>query len=327
MYRTILAILEWLPIMSNSTQSQTFKLIHIDVARNATDDFNLFHDKNKWQQILGNPFGGPIVLGFQLECLIEDKIQKYRRLRNEELLIKEHNLQYSNYQISFANAVKPNTEVIVDIRDSQFRDSEHCELSNRICVKSEGHLDLIGYKKETQEALYLADVESPPLEHLRDKTDRAYIPGTDFFLKRKFMTTSNAKNFLCGSLVEHSDYFDELEEKTNFPETYTCGLISCALLERATHEKHDFIRNPMVYTSHKISVDRQHLPKVKSNAVLHILVRKSEEQDSTDIKKKEVQNYHCFGIIGEDAILFRALITLAPLNTVLSCERRKRKHP
>ncbi len=317
----------WPSTMSNSPQSQNFKLIHIDVARNATDDFNLFHDKNKWQQILGNPFGGPIVLGFQLECLIENKILKHRRQHSEELIIREHNLQYSNYQISFANAVKPDSEVIVDIRDSQFRDGEHCELSNRICVKSEGHLDLIGYKKETQEALYLADEESPPLKNLSDRTDRTYIPGTDFFLKRKFMTTSNAKNFLCGSLVEQSDYFDELEEKINFPETYSCGLISCALLERAMHEKHDFIRNPMVYTSHKISVNRNHLPKVKSNAILHLLIRKTEEPKNTDNNEKELQNYHCFGIIGNETILFRALITLAPLNTVLSCGRRKRKHP
>jgi len=33
-----------------------------------------------------------------------------------------------------------------------------------------------------------------------------------FFLKRKFMNVSNAKNFLCGSLAKQADYFDELED-------------------------------------------------------------------------------------------------------------------
>ncbi len=268
-----------------------------------------------------------VVLGFQLECLIEDKIQKHRRIHKEEQIIKAHNLQYSNYQLSFANAVKPDTQVTVDIRSSQFREGKNSTLSNRISVKSEGHLDLIGFKKETQEALYLPDLEPPPLESLCSQTDRAYLPDSEYFLKRKFMTTSNAKNFLCGSLVEQSDYLDELEEKIILPETFMCGLISCALLERAMHEKHDFIRNPMVYTSHKISIDRNQLPKVKSNTALHILVRKVMEPKYEDAKKKENQDYQCFGIIGDKTILFRALITLAPLITVLSCERRKRKHP
>ena len=38
---------------------------------NATDDFNPFHDQKKWNRIQGNPFGMPIVLGFQLEALVE----------------------------------------------------------------------------------------------------------------------------------------------------------------------------------------------------------------------------------------------------------------
>ena len=54
-------------------QSFTFDQIHIEVARNATDDFNLFHDKHKWLQITHNPFKGPIVLGYQLNTLIDIK--------------------------------------------------------------------------------------------------------------------------------------------------------------------------------------------------------------------------------------------------------------
>ena len=45
--------------------------IHIDIARNSTDDFNLFHNKDRWHWVRGNPFEGPIALGFPLGCVIE----------------------------------------------------------------------------------------------------------------------------------------------------------------------------------------------------------------------------------------------------------------
>ena len=68
---------------SNPGKLPSFHPIHIDVARNATDDFNPFHDKNRWQRVAGNPFSGPILLGFQLECLIEDQLLQYRKRHNE----------------------------------------------------------------------------------------------------------------------------------------------------------------------------------------------------------------------------------------------------
>ena len=55
-----------------------YQQIHIDAARNATDDFNLFHDSNKWNRIRENPSGMPIVLGFQLEALIEYLVNLFR---------------------------------------------------------------------------------------------------------------------------------------------------------------------------------------------------------------------------------------------------------
>jgi hypothetical protein len=61
--------------MSATDNTLRFQQIHIDVARNATDDFNPFHDKNRWQNITDNPFVGPIALGFQLECLIENQMR------------------------------------------------------------------------------------------------------------------------------------------------------------------------------------------------------------------------------------------------------------
>ena len=72
--------------MLNQQSSLTFQQIHIDVARNATDDFNLFHDPDKWMRIKLNPFLGPIALGFQVESLIEHSLRSYRNLNDEQLL-------------------------------------------------------------------------------------------------------------------------------------------------------------------------------------------------------------------------------------------------
>jgi len=58
-----------------------FQQIHIDAARNATDDFNPFHDPRKARLVRGNPFAGTIVLGFQLEGLIEHAIDLHRDWR------------------------------------------------------------------------------------------------------------------------------------------------------------------------------------------------------------------------------------------------------
>ena len=54
------------PMTPEAPRTARFSALHIDVARFATDDFNPFHDRNKWQRIEGNPFGGTIALGFQL---------------------------------------------------------------------------------------------------------------------------------------------------------------------------------------------------------------------------------------------------------------------
>jgi len=176
--------------MNIEASDLAFQQIHIDVARNATDDFNPFHDKNRWKSIASNPFQGPIVLGFQLECLIEDRINHHRFTHAEYSLYDKHQLCFSNYQVNFANAVRPDTEVQVDIRRSKLSEGDNFTLSNRVSIKSEGRLDLIGYKRETQKPLYLAGTDHLPLGSLGSQRDRSYIRGTDFFMKRKFMNTS-----------------------------------------------------------------------------------------------------------------------------------------
>ena len=69
--------------MAAAARAMHLDQIHIEAARNATDDFNPFHDKNRWRNIAANPFPGPIALGFQLECLIEEQIRRYREQQSE----------------------------------------------------------------------------------------------------------------------------------------------------------------------------------------------------------------------------------------------------
>ena len=122
------------------------------------------------------------------------------------------------------------------------------------------------------------------------------------------MNTSNAKNFLCGSFADQSLYFDELNDRANFPEIFPCSMVSCALLEKALKNGHDFKKKPMVYTTHKITLDKVLLSKLKSNDALHILIKElPAEQDS----------YECYGLIHDNRILYRAIISLTSLQTIL----------
>ncbi len=305
--------------MLNQDSFLVFQQIHIDVVRNATDDFNLFHDPDKWDRIKDNPFLGPIALGFQLESLIEHSVRDYRKINNEANLIKQYDLSFSNYQFTFANAVKPNQAINVDIKKTQCKLEPDITLSNRVIVKSDKKLALMGYKKESQYPLFLKDKDLSYLGDLRHQKDRCFLLNAPkVFLKRKFINVSNAKNFLCGSLANQNDYFDELTNRIYFPEIFPCSLISCALLEKALFQKHDFEKNPMVYTSHKISVDKVLLHQLKSNDVLHVLVEKmtSEIAFGTDEEDQQVE-YHCFGILENNMVLFRAIINLCPLAAIL----------
>jgi len=297
--------------------ADVFTQLHIDVARNSTDDFNLFHDSKHWHKIKDNPFQGPITLGFQLESLVEDKISRFRRLANEQDLLVQQGLHFSNYQFAFANAVKAGQLLEVEIKPSQFKSQPAAVLSNRIMVKSDGNLALLGYKKETTEPLYLADADFSGYGDLRQQADRSFL-ASGYFLKRKFMTTSNAKNFLCGSLRDQSEFFDELQDRVVFPEMFPCALLSSALLEKALKKRHDFEKNPMVYTSHKISIDRRLLAGLKSNDALHILIKPSENSAEHDFGEASATalDYECYGLVDDNAMLFRALISLTPLELI-----------
>lgn len=296
-----------------------FDQIHLEVARNASDDFNLFHDKHKWLQVTHNPFKGPIVLGFQLNTLIEYQIRLHREAHHENKIIEENNLRFSNYQITFVNALRPRQEFDLDIRKTLIKTIPDLTLTNRVSIKSEDKTILLGFKKETQSPLFLADTYLDDLPDLNKLSDKTLVPDTDFFLKRKYMNNGNVKNFLSGSLAEQSDYFDELTHTAHYPEVFPCSLTSGALLEKAQLEHHDFKRNPMVYTSHKISMDRNFLSQIKDHDRLHILVKQHPESSNNTLNQTNImlRTYDCYGLLKNNEILFRIRLNLVPLEEIL----------
>jgi len=302
----------------------SFDQIHLEVARNASDDFNLFHDKHKWLQITHNPFKGPIVLGFQLNTLIEYQFYLHRIAHHENQIIEENQLRFSNYQITFVNALRPQQDFEFILKKTLIKTIPELTLTNRIAIKADNKTILLGYKKETPAPLFLAETDLSQLPDLNALPDKSCVPDTTFFLKRKFINKGNVKNFLAGSLAEPSDYFDELAHIARYPEIFPCSLSSGALLEKAQMEGHDFKQNPMVYTSHEISVDRHILKQVKDNEKLHILVHQHPESPRNTLNQTDIQlrSYDCFGLLKSNDVLFRIRLNLVPLEGILKNLKR-----
>ena len=306
--------------MNTQLKQYHFEQIHIDAARNATDDFNPFHDPYKWDAIKGNPFGTPIAMGFQLEALIESTVQQFRQATGEDQLIAEHDLHFSNYQLSFADVVKPGDDIQIDIKPTADKIASAAQIANRVTIRKGRSLVVLGYQRESHEPLIFPEADFSKLGNLRSTNDRAYVDNGQYFLKRKFMNTSNGKNFLVGSLIDQHLYFDELEDRVEFPGMFPAALLSCALLEKVQQEGYDFYGKPMVYTSHAISIDRQLLSVLKSNDCLHMLVQGPEEvQPEKGLGKSNIQQtaYNCFGLINDNKILYRAKVHMALLEDVI----------
>ena len=305
-------------LMSHNQATFSLDLVHIDVARNATDDFNLFHDKMQWQQIENNPFEGPIALGFQLECFIEDFVKQYRQQNDELKTLEQQQLTYSNYAFNFAGVAKPKDNLTATIKNTRISSEQPTILSNRVVIKNDKGIVLIGFKSESQQPLFATEQAFNPQSIATNMIDRSTEAKSDYFYKRKFTTNSNAKNFLTGSHVEQSRYFDEVNDKILFPETYCTSLISCALLERAKANGLDFKKNPMVYISHKISVHRENVKNLRSDQQLHILVGPAVSQSSsTNDKDSALITHHCLGLNRDKNLLFQGEIELAPLSFIL----------
>lgn len=309
--------------MTPSQSDYCYQQIHIDAARNATDDFNLFHDSKKWNRIHENPFGMPIVLGFQLEALIEYLVTRLRKDTGEDALIRDHQLYYSNYQFNFADVVCPGDSLSVEIKKTVNRIKKNSQLANRVIMRKQEGLVLIGFQRESAIPLCMPDEDFTGLADLDAEQDRSWVAQERFFMKRKYLNTGNGKNFLAGSLVDQHDYFDELENRVQFPAMFPLALLSCALLEKASYEDYPFEDNPVVYTSHFMSVDRRLQESLKSNDRLCLLVGHAETVAAgTGLGRKGFtqQLYRCFGVLPGNRILFRAEVEMAPLHELLQSQ-------
>jgi len=310
--------------MNSQQEKLQFSQIHIDAARNATDDFNAFHDPYKWDAIHHNPFGSTIALGFQLEALIESKIKQVRERNNEAALMAAHNLHFSNFHISFADVIRPNEIFEVTIKPTANRLGDKAQIGNRIAIRKGRRLVVMGHQRESQEPLVLPEADFSTITDLQTYNDRESIMNGRYFLKRKFMNTSNGKNFLAGSLVDQHLYFDELEDRVAFPGMFPTALLSCALLEKIKQEGHDFYGEPMVYTQHAISIDHRLLSTLRSNDCLNMLVQGPETIISEKgLGKSDIPQiaYNCFGLIHNNQLLYRAKVCMALLEDIIKLSK------
>ncbi|MBK1672846.1 hypothetical protein [Ectothiorhodospira shaposhnikovii] len=301
---------------------QVYRQIHLDVARNATDDFNPFHDADKWHRIHQNPFGGPIVLGFQMECLAEYRVTRHRLLDSTP---DDPPPAYRNYQFTFAGVLRTDEPFRMEIKPTKRTCTPDGRWirSNRVVVRKTNGMVLLGQIRDSDHPLTLPDL-TPPFqlsENLPPLPDRSLLPEGGWFHKRKFMTNSNAKNLLSGSLARQADYFDELEDHINYPDMFPTALISCALLERTHAAGHDFYANPMVYTTHQFSVNQTLARRLRSADALHLLVSDAQQVASNGgglgHTRLQQQRHICLGLLENGGILFRGEVMLASLNSIL----------
>lgn len=296
--------------------------MHIEAARNSTDDFNLFHDKNRWQKIERNPFNGTIALGFQLGCFVEDQVNQspknylHQLKTSEKPKVSTQPLNFSQYEFTFAGSVKPNDNIELVVREGRLSYNKGVEcFANRIALKANGKTVLLGYKRLTNEHTVKGVYPLPALSDIIESDDRSFIAHNNIFVKRKYMIVGNAKNFLTSAFAEQSEYIDEFIDKVSFPEMYPMSLLSSALLERAQSVGQDLIKAPMIYVSHKLSINKNVLSKLQSNDPINILV--SPPQTLTESNDEHVTQYcTCISLTTQE-VLFHADIQLAPLSSLL----------
>ena len=116
-----------------------------------------------------------------------------------------------------------------------------------------------------------------------------------------------------------------MEGIVNYPEIFPCSLISCALLEKAKLESHDFKRNPCPHAALVGVTDCPLQQQLKSYDPLYILVEQHPESSAVTLNKTGVmlRVYDCYGLVEGQKILFRARLSLAPLEEILNGLSRK----
>lgn len=292
-----------------------FAQIHVDVARFSTDDFNPFHDPGKWRRIAGNPFAGPLVLGFQCEALIESLIAHLPNHAEDEAFVADQALIWTHYEFSFVSPLLPGEPFAASAHIGRRKLTPVPSIAHRILIRTADRPVLTGFVRRTTEslnALTLADSAfTRPLIEAPDRLSRG-----GWFLKRKFASTGHAKNFLAGSLVNPADWFDELAGRVSFPDLFPPALLSCALLEQAHASGHDFFNEPLVYAAHRISVQGPAVRALRSNEPLHLLVRTPQPVAGKGGLVRYETRLSSLGLVyagREDRLLAQAEVQLAPL--------------
>lgn len=293
----------------------TFTQMHIEAARNSTDDFNLFHDKLRWDMIPNNPFGGPIALGFQLGCFIETQVDA-SRLNTPNCAPEEANLYpFSGFEFTFAGVVKPGDSIALRLKPGRCKQiGNEQTYSNRLMLMSDNKPVILGYKREYSHMPKFSPFAFPSRDDVLNINDRSFVQESRFFVKHKYMIVGNAKNFLTSAFAEQSHYIDEFEDKVNFPQMYPLGLLSSALLERARAANYDLKNNPMIYVSHKLAIDKAQVDELRSNHKIIIVV--SEHIDKPDCEKQQKTQY-CVAYCESEKPLFTAAVELMPLSELL----------
>ena len=127
--------------------------LHIDIARNSTDDFNLFHDKSRWHWLRDNPFEGPIALSFQLGCFIEYQCRLLAMNSTSE--IDTDQFRFSAYEFSFANCVRPDDEVTLSVKPGKWSSGEGpSTYSRRLILKANKKPAIVGFKRDGNQMIY-----------------------------------------------------------------------------------------------------------------------------------------------------------------------------
>lgn len=295
-----------------------FSEFHLDVARNSNDDFTPLHDPTKWDSVRGNPFGGPIVSVFQIECLIEYLIRKTRSPM-ESRVIGQRNLRFCDYHFTFTGYLRPDDEFQVRIQPSTVNPGAGNTLSNRVFVRRNGELVLAGSVTQSGSLRCPTSVGMPKVSGIENETDITYVPETEYFLKRKYLSTSNAKNFATGCLVDQAFYFDEVRDRVSFPDMVPVSYLSSALFEKNMADNIDVREHPTVHARHSISVDQTLVRDLRSNDKLHVLVAGPEEvlpPSALGQFKVTAQRYDCFCLVRDNQLLFCAQLFLVPLSAL-----------
>jgi hypothetical protein len=161
-------------------------------------------------------------------------------------------------------------------------------------------LVLIGTQSEAAVPRFLAEETGDALRALQFLSSNSVTSTGDYFSKRKFLNSSNGKNFALGSLCNQHDYLDELAERVYFAPLFTASLLPSALLAKGWEQNYDFETDPLVYTSHQISADNRLQRQLRSNDMLQIIVQgplpasSSKGLSQTSVEQKL---YRCFGVV------------------------------